>query len=162
MIHTTYITYMSSEKEVTSGLLQLCVRFFVYSNSWNVNGIPQHSEEDNQEYWEGDSWLLTMFCHSLAYCFSWVIKNHIFYFQVSGNMVEVNIMHLQLQKFCRITFFRENLWISSKISFAHPSNCLLLQHLWGYTRAYARGLGLNTPSWAWYFTKTLLPLQRRL
>jgi len=30
------------------------------------------------------------------------------------------------------------------------------------TRAYSRGVGVKSPPWAWYFTKTLLPAQRRL
>jgi len=29
-------------------------------------------------------------------------------------------------------------------------------------RAYTRGVGVKKNPWAWYFTKTLLPLQRRL
>jgi len=40
VIHATYITYMSSEKQAASGLPQLGVRFLADSNSWNVNGMP--------------------------------------------------------------------------------------------------------------------------
>jgi len=41
------------------------------------------------------------------------------------------------------------------------------QDIWatpvGFSRAYARGgVGVKTPPWAWYFTKTLLPAQLRL
>ena len=38
--------------------------------------------------------------------------------------------------------------------------CLWIRTTW--PRAYARGVGVNPPPWAWYFTKTLLPAQRRL
>jgi len=37
-------------KGTASALLQLDLRFLDDSNSWNVNGKPQHCEEDVQEY----------------------------------------------------------------------------------------------------------------
>jgi len=37
MIHATYITHMSSEKEATLGLPQLGLTFLADSNSWNAS-----------------------------------------------------------------------------------------------------------------------------
>ena len=50
MLHATCITYMSSEKETTSGLTQLGLRFLADSNSWIVNRKPQNSEADVKGY----------------------------------------------------------------------------------------------------------------
>jgi len=57
VIHATYITYMYSEKVAASCLPQLGVKLLPDSNSWNVNGKPQNSEADAQEYQA--RWLLT-------------------------------------------------------------------------------------------------------
>ena len=38
MIHGTYTTFKSSEKEAALGLPQLTAKFFADVNSWNVNG----------------------------------------------------------------------------------------------------------------------------
>ena len=41
---------MYSEKVAASCLTQLGVKLLPDSNSWNVNGKPQNSEADAQEY----------------------------------------------------------------------------------------------------------------
>jgi len=46
VIHATYMTYVSSEKEAALGLPKLVLRLLADSNSWNVNGKPQNCEAD--------------------------------------------------------------------------------------------------------------------
>jgi len=43
-------TYVFSEKEATSGLRQLGLKFLAGSNSYNVNGKTHNCEADAQEH----------------------------------------------------------------------------------------------------------------
>jgi len=85
--------YMSSAMEATLGLPQLSVRFLADSNGWNVNGTPNLNYETNVQESAG----FWMFSFQLGY---WKLnfKNQIFYFQIYGNMYQVQ------QKICRETF----------------------------------------------------------